>query len=80
MIGNGKAVWSWIHIDDAAGATVAALEAPIGKYNVVDNDPSPISVWLPAFAASIGVTLPPTITQIHALQGTGAHAVFCGPS
>ena len=50
IIGRGEGVWSWIHIDDAAHATVAALTAPPGVYNVVDDDPSAVSVWLPAFA------------------------------
>ncbi|MEO8735402.1 MAG: NAD(P)-dependent oxidoreductase [Edaphobacter sp.] len=78
MIGNGEAVWSWVHIDDAADATVAALEAPSGIYNIVDNDPSPVRVWLPAFAASLGAPLPPRITETQALQEAGADAVFYG--
>ena len=48
-------VWSWIHIDDAAAATVAAIErgAP-GIYNVVDDDPAPIAEWLPYLAEQLG--------------------------
>lgn len=49
IIGKGEAVWSWVHIDDAALATVEALTVPPGVYLVVDDDPSPVSVWLPAF-------------------------------
>jgi hypothetical protein len=50
IAGSGQGVWSWVHIE-AAEATVAALECPPGVYNIVDNDPSELSVWLPAFAA-----------------------------
>ena len=50
MIGNGEGVWSFVHIEDAALTTVAALSAPKGVYHIVDDDPSPVSVWLPAFA------------------------------
>jgi nucleoside-diphosphate-sugar epimerase len=55
IIGAGEGVWSWVHIEDAAIATVAALTAPPGVYHVVDDDPSPVSRWLPAFARWVGV-------------------------
>lgn len=54
IIGEGQGVWSWVHIDDAALATVAALSAEPGVYNLVDDQPSPVSVWLPAFAQRAG--------------------------
>src|SRR5262249_48816420 len=50
VIGEGQGVSSFVHIDDAAAATAAALEGAPGMYNVVDDDPSPLRVWLPAFA------------------------------
>ena len=50
IIGEGQGVWSFVHIDDAAAATAAALECPPGAYNLVDGDPSPQDEWLPAFA------------------------------
>jgi nucleoside-diphosphate-sugar epimerase len=55
VIGDGGGVWSFIHLDDAAAATVAALErgAP-GIYNVVDDDPAPVRDWLPALAQAVG--------------------------
>jgi nucleoside-diphosphate-sugar epimerase len=55
LIGDGGGVWSFIHLDDAAAATVAALErgAP-GIYNVVDDDPAPVRDWLPALAQAVG--------------------------
>lgn len=59
VIGRGTGVWSFIHLDDVAGATVQALDhgAP-GIYNVVDDDPAPVSEWLPALASSIGAPAP----------------------
>ena len=42
IIGEGQGVWSWIHIEDAALATVEALTIPAGIYNIVDDDPSPV--------------------------------------
>ena len=53
IVGNGKGVWSFIHIDDAAQATLAAVERGTpGIYNIVDDDPAPISEWLPELAAA----------------------------
>jgi 2-alkyl-3-oxoalkanoate reductase len=51
IVGSGAGVWSFIHVDDAVSATVAALTrgAP-GVYDIVDDDPAPVSVWLPEFA------------------------------
>jgi nucleoside-diphosphate-sugar epimerase len=55
VVGGGGGVWSWIHIDDAAAATVAAIErgAP-GIYNIVDDDPAPVADWLPYLAEQLG--------------------------
>ena len=50
IIGEGQGVYSFVHIDDAAGATAAALECPPGAYNIVDGNPSPQHLWLTAFA------------------------------
>jgi 2-alkyl-3-oxoalkanoate reductase len=53
--GSGAGIWSFVHIDDAAAATVAAIEdGPTGIYNVVDDAPAPVSEWLPQLAASLG--------------------------
>ena len=48
IVGDGEGVWSFVHLDDAAAATVLAIErgAP-GVYNVVDDDPAPVREWLP---------------------------------
>ncbi len=54
VIGEGAGIWNWVHIDDAAAATCVALKAEVGIYNVVDSQPIAQSVWLPAFANSLG--------------------------
>ena len=59
IVGGGTGVWSFIHIDDAASATVAAIEGgPPGIYNVTDDEPAPVSVWLPELATALGAPPP----------------------
>jgi 2-alkyl-3-oxoalkanoate reductase len=58
VVGDGGAVWSWIHVDDAAAATVAAVERGSGIYNIVDDDPTPVSEMLPALAELVGAKPP----------------------
>jgi nucleoside-diphosphate-sugar epimerase len=55
VVGEGTGVWSWLHIDDAVTATVAAVEhgAP-GIYNIVDDDPARVADWLPYLAEQLG--------------------------
>ena len=59
IVGSGAGVFSFIHIDDAASATLAAVErgAP-GVYNVVDDEPAAVSVWLPELAKILGAKPP----------------------
>jgi nucleoside-diphosphate-sugar epimerase len=59
VAGDGDGVWSFVHIGDAADATVAALErGHRGIYNVVDDEPAPVSEWLPAVASALGAKPP----------------------
>jgi nucleoside-diphosphate-sugar epimerase len=58
VIGKGEGIWNWVHIDDAAAVTCAALTADPGVYNVVDYQPVEQSVWLPAFAKFVGAPEP----------------------
>jgi nucleoside-diphosphate-sugar epimerase len=59
LVGDGGGVWSFIHIADAAEATLAAVEhGSRGVYNVADDDPAPVAVWLPALAQEIGARKP----------------------
>jgi nucleoside-diphosphate-sugar epimerase len=59
VVGNGAGVWSFIQIEDAAEATVAAVtRGRPGIYNIVDDDPAPVAEWLPAAATAIGAPAP----------------------
>jgi nucleoside-diphosphate-sugar epimerase len=78
IIGDGEGVWSWVHIEDAAIATVEALTAPPGVYHVVEDDPSPVAAWLPAFARFVGAPAPPRVTVEEALAAAGEDAVYYG--
>jgi nucleoside-diphosphate-sugar epimerase len=71
-----KGVWSWVHIDDAAAATAAALECAPSAYNIVDSDPTPQRVWLPAFARAVGAPAPPRIADQEALAAFGPDTVY----
>jgi nucleoside-diphosphate-sugar epimerase len=59
IAGDGAGVWSFIHIDDVANATRLAIEnGPAGIYNIVDDDPAEVSIWLPELARSLGAKQP----------------------
>ena len=59
VVGDGGGVWSFIHIADAAEATVAAVEhGARGIYNVVDDDPAPVAEWLPVLAQQLAAKKP----------------------
>jgi nucleoside-diphosphate-sugar epimerase len=59
LVGDGGGVWSFIHVADAAEATVAAVEhGSRGVYNVVDDDPAAVAEWLPALAQQLGAKKP----------------------
>jgi nucleoside-diphosphate-sugar epimerase len=59
IVGKGSGVFSFIHVDDAADATVAAVErGAAGVYNVTDDEPAPMTEWVPAFAQAAGAKPP----------------------
>jgi nucleoside-diphosphate-sugar epimerase len=59
LVGDGRGEWSFIHVADAADATVAAIEhGRRGVYNVVDDEPAPVAEWLPALARTLGAEEP----------------------
>ena len=59
LVGGGTGVWSFAHVDDAASATVAAIQhGDAGVYNVVDDEPAEVSVWLPYVARVLGAPEP----------------------
>jgi nucleoside-diphosphate-sugar epimerase len=59
LVGGGTGYFSWVHLDDAASATVLALEQQAkGVFNIVDDEPAPVSEWLPYLAACAGAKPP----------------------
>jgi len=59
LVGGGTGYTSWVHLDDAASATVLALEQQArGVFNIVDDEPAPASQWLPYLAECIGAKPP----------------------
>jgi nucleoside-diphosphate-sugar epimerase len=59
VVGAGTGIWSFVHIADAAEATAAAVtHGRPGIYNIVDDDPAPVSEWLPAAASALGAPPP----------------------
>jgi nucleoside-diphosphate-sugar epimerase len=59
VVGDGAGVWSFIHIEDAAEATVVAVaHGRRGIYNIVDDDPAPVAQWLPAISVALGAKAP----------------------
>ena len=59
IVGRGDGMFSFIHADDAAAATVAALQrCAAGIYNVVDDEPAPAREWLPVYAEALGAKPP----------------------
>jgi 2-alkyl-3-oxoalkanoate reductase len=73
VIGDGAGVWSWIHLDDAAAATVTALERGTpGVYNTTDDEPARVSEWLPYLAEVVGAKPPMRVPTWLARPMAGA--------
>jgi nucleoside-diphosphate-sugar epimerase len=79
IVGDGAGVWSFVHIDDAAAATVLALEheGP-AVYNVVDDDPAAVREWLPALAEALGAKPPRRVPAWLARLVGGVGAIASG--
>ncbi|MEV0719015.1 NAD(P)-dependent oxidoreductase [Asanoa sp. NPDC050611] len=76
IVGNGGGVWSFVHIADAADATVAAVEQGArGVYNVVDDDPAPVAEWLPELAAMLGAKKPMRVPRFVGRLAAGEAGV-----
>ncbi len=76
IVGGGTGTSSFLHVDDAAGATVAALHGgAAGVYNVTDDDPAPMHEWLPHAAACLGARRPLRVPALVGRLAAGAHAV-----
>lgn len=76
VVEPGTGVYSFIHVEDAAAATVAALEISPGIYNLVDDVPSSLATWLPAFASFIGAPAPPRVSEQDAVRQHGPDAAY----
>jgi 2-alkyl-3-oxoalkanoate reductase len=77
VVGAGEGVFSFIHVDDAAAATLAAVErgAP-AIYNIVDDDPAPLREWLPAYAEALGAKKPRRVPKLIARLVAGRYATM----
>jgi nucleoside-diphosphate-sugar epimerase len=76
IIGDGAGITSFVHLDDAAAATVLAVEAgKPGIYNVVDDEPAAMREWLPALAAAIGAKPPRRVPRWLARRLAGEAVV-----
>jgi nucleoside-diphosphate-sugar epimerase len=76
LVGDGGGVCSFIHVADAAEATVAAIErGHRGVYNVVDDDPAPVAEWLPALAQTLGAKKPMRVPRFIGLLFAGQAGV-----
>lgn len=78
LVADGGGVWSFIHIADAAEATVAAIErGHRGIYNIVDDDPAPVAEWLPSLAQTLGARKPMRVPRFVGRMFSGeTGAVF----
>jgi len=76
LIGKGTGYVSWIHVDDAASATVLAVEQKArGVFNIVDDEPAPVGEWLPYLAECAGARPPRRVPQWLARLLAGDMAV-----
>jgi nucleoside-diphosphate-sugar epimerase len=76
LVGGGTGYFSWVHLDDAASATVLAVEQKAqGVFNIVDDDPAPASEWLPYLAACAGARPPLRVPRWLARLLAGEMAV-----
>ncbi|HXN36924.1 MAG TPA: NAD(P)-dependent oxidoreductase [Solirubrobacteraceae bacterium] len=76
IVGGGRGVWSFIHVEDAAHATVAALASErSGVYNIADDEPAPVSEWLPALAAALGAPRPMRVPALIARPLAGSYGI-----
>ena len=80
IVGDGGGIWSFVHIEDVATGTLAALElgAPGRIYNIADDDPAPVREWLPFVASAIGAPPPRHLPRwVGSLMGRHMVAMMC---
>jgi nucleoside-diphosphate-sugar epimerase len=77
LVGGGTGYFSWVHLDDAASATVLAVEQQArGVFNIVDDEPAPASEWLPYLATCAGAKRPMRVPKWLARMLAGEMAVM----
>ena len=78
LIGSGAGFWSFVHVEDAAEATVVAVERGVpGIYNIVDDEPAPVAEWLPEVARRVGAKPPLRVPRwLGCMLGGNVAAVF----
>jgi 2-alkyl-3-oxoalkanoate reductase len=80
IVGDGGGIWSFCHIDDAASATLAALEHPVpgAVLNICDDEPAPVRDWLPGLAQAIGAKPPRRVPRfVGRLLGPHVIQLMC---
>ena len=79
IVGSGTGRFPFVHVDDAAAATVLALDqGPAGIYNIVDDAPALMRDWVPYLAQLLGAPQPPTVAAESAERDAGRQAVYYG--
>jgi nucleoside-diphosphate-sugar epimerase len=77
IVGDGAGVFSFVHVEDAAAATVLAATSEVrGIYNIVDDDPMRAGDWLPAYARSLSARRPFRVPKLLARILAGSYAVY----
>lgn len=76
IVGGGQGVWSFIHVEDAARGVVLALNSEPGIFNITNDTPVELSVWLPAYARWLKAPAPPKTTIEEELKLSGPDSVY----
>jgi nucleoside-diphosphate-sugar epimerase len=74
--GGGDGLFGFLHLSDAVGATVAALDGPAGIFNVVDDGPAPTAEWLPYLATLLGAKPPRSVPEALARLVAGKYSAY----
>ncbi len=76
IVGEGHGIWNFVHVGDAANGVALALHGKPGAYNITNDTPLKLSVWLPAYARWLGAPSPPKRTVEEELRINGPDSVY----